>query len=105
MIPKIEDRDYKYQGNNICSIFATLNIYADDNTTIVDSVKLQANFDISDVDNVVAFATEQLSSQVMDYMSKLVYIDNLRKQIFPTSIDFKDAINSILDPIQASLVG
>lgn len=102
MQSKIENRSYKYQGNNICSIYATLNIY-DDNTNIIDTVKLSANFDITLIDTLKEDINTQLSGQISDYMEKFTLINNVREQLFPDANTFMDVVNTIFDPIEKSI--
>lgn len=102
MIPKIENRTYAYQGHNLCTIAATLNIY--DGTKIVASTGLSAEYNIKQLD----FATEitrQLTTRVTEFLGKLAEIEALRVVHFPTSINFDSAVNQIFDPIQTAIGG
>ena len=53
----------------------------------------------------IAEITRQLNEQVVAYMTKLATLDTLRQQLFPTSTDFKTAIDQIFDPIQTAIGG
>ena len=104
MLPKIENRAYHYQGNNVCAVSATLNIYADDGVTIVASTGLHASYNISQPD-YVAEITRQINQQVDDYLAKLAQLDAMRTAIFPDSTDFAAAVDMIFDPIQLAIGG
>ena len=102
MIPKLENRSYSYIGDNVCSISATLNIYA--GAVVVASTGLSASYNLSQPD-FVAEVTRQINAQVYSYLTKLGEVDTFRKAIFPNSIDFADAVNNIFDPIQTAIGG
>lgn len=102
MTPKIENRSYSYQGNNVCSVAATLNIYA--GAVVIASTGLTASYNISQPD-FIAEITRQLQVQVGDYLNKLAEVDALRQQILPTSTNFDEAVNQIFDPIQTAIGG
>lgn len=104
MKPKIENRTYSYSGYNVCSITATLNIYADDGTTLIDSFGLSASYDITQ-DDFPAEIARQINAQVSEYLAKLAAIDARRAVLFPTSTDFASAIDQIFDPIQTVIGG
>jgi hypothetical protein len=103
MIFKIEDKHYKYQGNNICSIFGTLKVYDSDQTTVLDSVILSANFDISNTETLLVDINNQLGAQVTEYMNKLLYVETLRTQLFPESTCFNDVLDTIFNTIESSI--
>lgn len=50
MKPRIENRSYSYQGDNVCSVSATLNIYADDGVTVIASAGLNASYNLAEID-------------------------------------------------------
>ena len=104
MKPKIENRAYSYLGNNVCSISATLNIYGDDNTTIIASTGLYASYNIAQPD-FLAEITRQINQQVNDYLNKLAELDAMRSALFPTSTNFTEAVDMIFDPIQTAIGG
>lgn len=104
MLPRIEHRDYTYQGENVCSISAVLNIYKDDGVTVVASTGLLATADISQPD-FHAEVNRQVNEQVAAYLTKLEELDTLRQQIFPASTDFQTAVDQIFDPIQSAIGG
>ena len=79
MIPKIENRAYHYQGDNVCAVSATLNIYGPDGVTIVASTGLNASYSIAQPD-YVADITRQINQQVGDYLAKLAQLDAMRNQ-------------------------
>lgn len=102
MIPKIENRSYSYQGDNVCNVSATLNIYS--GTTVIASTGISASYNISQPD----FATEitrQLQVQVASYLGKLAELEALRVERFPASTDFANAVDLIFDPIQTAIGG
>lgn len=104
MIPKIENRKYTYVGNDICNVSATLNVYKVEGGDIISSGSLSANCNITNI----AFVSEisnQLQGQAIDFLTKLNEIETLRKTIFPTSVDFDDAIDLIINPIQTAIGG
>ena len=102
MTPKIENRSYGYQSDNVCSVSATLNIYA--STDVVASTGLFASYNLSAPD-FAAEITRQITTQIHSYMQKLGEVDAFRKEIFPNSVDFADAVNNIFDPIQTAIGG
>ena len=104
MKPRIENRNYSYQGDNVCAVSATLNIYGPDGAAIVASTGLNASYNISQPD-YVAEITRQINQQVGDYLAKLAQLDAMRKAIFPDSADFAAAVDMIFDPIQAAIGG
>lgn len=102
MTPKIENRSYSYQGDNVCCVSAMLNIYS--GLDVIASTGLTASYNISQPD----FATEitrQLQTQVQAYLGKLAELELLRVARFPTSTDFVSAVNQIFDPIQTAIGG
>lgn len=104
MKPRIENRSYSYQGDNVCAVSATLNIYAADGTVVVASTGLSASYNLAQAD----FAAEigrQINEQVAAYLGKLAELDALRAARFPTSTDFQSAVDQIFDPIQAAIGG
>ena len=103
MTPKIENRAYSYQGDNVCAVSATLNIYGTDGA-IVAYTGLSASYNIAQPD-YVAEITRQINQQVGDYLAKLAQLDSMRKAIFPDSVDFAAAVDMIFDPIQAAIGG
>jgi hypothetical protein len=104
MIPKIENRSYSYQGDNVCSVSATLNIYTAEGGDIVASTGLNATYNLSQPDFVDEI-TRQLNEQVVAYMTKLGELAAMREAIFPGSTDFKTAVDMIFDPIQTAIGG
>lgn len=102
--PKIENRAYNYQGDDVCAVSATLNIYGPDGVSIVASTGLHASYNIAQPD-YVAEITRQINQQVGDYLAKLAQLDAMRKAIFPDSADFSAAVDMIFDPIQAAIGG
>ena len=104
MKPKIENRSCSYAGFDVCTVSATLNIYTDDLTKVLDSFGISASYNLKQED----FATEitrQLNAQINEYMAKLAEVDASRQQRFPTSTDFESAVNQIFDPIQTAIGG
>lgn len=104
MIPKIENRSYSYQGDNVCGISATLNIYADDNSTVVASTGLAASYNLAQ-DDFTSEIARQINGQVTAYLAKLAELDALRAVRFPASTDFISAVDQIFDPIQTAIQG
>ena len=104
MIPKIENRNYGYRGFNVVTVSATLNIYAADGTTLLDSFGIRAEYDITQSD-FVAEISRQLNSQISEYMTKLQQLEARRLEVFPTSTDFRDAVDQIFNPIQTAIGG
>lgn len=104
MIPKIENRSYSYAGLDVCTISATLNIYTDDLTKVLDSFGISASYNMKQTDFVTE-VTRQLNAQVNEYMTKLAELDAVRQQRFPTSTDFESAVNQVFDPIQMAIGG
>jgi len=102
MIPKIENRTYSYQGENVCNVSATLNIYAGD--TVIASTGVSASYNLTESD-FAAEISRQIMVQVQSYLGKLAELDALRAARFPTSTDFTSAMNHIFDPIQAAIGG
>jgi len=86
MLPKIENRSYSYQGDNVCTVSATLNIYHTGTLALVASTGLSATYNISQLD-FIAEITRQLNEQVVAYMTKLATLDALRQQLFPDHQD------------------
>lgn len=104
MLPKIENRTYQYQGNDICAILATLNIYADDGVTLVSSTGLFASYNIAQSDFVDEIR-RQLSFQVQEYLNKLLDLDAKRLARVPDSTSFAHAVDLIINPIQTAIGG
>ena len=104
MVVKIENRLYTYLGDDVCAISATMNVYADDRTTIIASTGLSAQYNITH-DDYVAEITRQLLTQAQAYLVKMAYLDQQRQARVPDSTSFADAINRIIDPIQTALGG
>lgn len=104
MIPRIENRKYHYSGMDVCSVYASLNIYADDGTTILHSTGLVASYNMNQ-DDFVEEITRQLQSQVQEYLTKLLEVDARRQALFPGSVDFSTALDLIFDPIQVGIGG
>jgi hypothetical protein len=102
MTPKIENRSYSYQGDNVCAVSATLNIY--NGEVVIASTGLTASYNISQPD-FAAEITRQLQVQVSSYLGKLAELDAMRVARFPDSTDFADAVNLIFDPIQTAIGG
>lgn len=102
MTPKIENRSYSYQGFNVCSVSATLNIYAGE--SVIASTGLSASYNISEPDFPQEI-TRQLNEHVFSYLGKLAELEALRVARFPTSTDFESAVNQIFDPIQTAIGG
>lgn len=102
MTPRIENRTYSYQGDNICTVSATLNIYV--TGVVVATTALSASYNIA-AEDFVAEVTRQLNAQVTAYLGKLMELDALRQTLFPTSVDFASAVDLIFDPIQAAIGG
>jgi len=102
MTPKIENRTYSYQGENVCNVSATLNIYAGD--TVIASTGVSASYNLAQPD-FAAEISRQLMVQVQSYLGKLNELDALRAERFPTSTDFASAVNQIFDPIQTAIGG
>ena len=102
MTPKLENRTYSYQGNNVCTVSATLNIYV--GTVVIASTSVSASYNLAQPD-FAAEITRQLQTQIADYLGKLAELDTLRVARFPTSIDFASAVNQIFDPIQIAIGG
>lgn len=102
MIPKLENRTYSYQGNNVCSVSATLNIYAGE--TLIASSGVTASYNLNEAD-FHAEISRQLQDQISAYLLKLAELDALRAARFPTSTDFTSAVNQIFDPIQSAIGG
>lgn len=104
MILKIENRTYSYQGENTCAISATLNIYNDNGGGVIASRDLCASADLSQPDFVEQISL-QIGEQISGYVAKLADLDRMRKEIFPDSVDFADAVDKVLDPIQTAIGG
>jgi len=104
IIPKIENRAYHYQGDNVCSVSATLNIYAPDGVSIVASTGINASYNIAQPD-YLAEINRQLTEQVMTYLSKLQELEQMRLAILPESASFAEAVDMIFDPIQTAIGG
>ena len=102
MVPKLENRSYGYNGDNSCTVSATLNIYS--GVTIIASTGLSASANIS-LPEFAAEISKQINSQIASYMGKLSELETLRVARFPTSTDFASAVNQILDPIQIAIGG
>lgn len=103
MTPKIENRAYAYQGDNVCSVSATLNIYAPSGQ-IIASTGISASYNLTQED-FAAEITRQVQEQVSAYLIKLAEVDELRIARFPTSTDFASAVDQIFDPIQTAIGG
>lgn len=104
MTPKIENRSYSYQGFNVVTITAVLNIYSADGVTVIASTGLSASYNIQQPD-FAAEVARQINTQVSEYLAKLQELEARRATLFPTSTDFTGAVNQILDPIQAAIGG
>lgn len=104
MTPKIENRSYNYQGDNVCNVSATLNIYGPDGVTIVVSTGISASYNIAEPDFLVEI-NRQLTEQVMAYLGKLQELEQMRLAILPASTSFADAVDMIFDPIQTAIGG
>jgi hypothetical protein len=102
MTPKIENRSYSYQGDNVCCISATLNIY--DLDVIIASTGVSASYNLSQPD-FVAEITRQLQTQIISYLNKLGELDVMRANLMPASTSFAHAIDLIIDPIQTAIGG
>lgn len=102
MTPKIENRSYSYQGDNVCNVSATLNIYNGD--TVIASTGISASYNISQSD-FAAEITRQLQVQIASYLGKLAELDAMRVARFPASTDFTHAVDLIFDPIQIAIGG
>lgn len=104
MIPKIENRKYTYVGNDICNVSAILNVYKVEGGDVISSGALSASCNITSV-NFVSEISNQLQGQAVDFLTKLNEIETFRKAIFPTSVDFDDAVDLIINPIQTAIGG
>lgn len=104
MTPRIENRTYSYQGDNVCHVSATLNIYGPDGVTIVASTGISASYNIAQPD-FLAEINRQLTEQVMAYLAKLQELEQMRMAILPASTSFADAVDMIFDPIQTAIGG
>jgi hypothetical protein len=104
MTPRIESRSYSYQGYNVVSITATLNIYAVDGVTVIASTGLNASYNLMEPD-FEAEVTRQINAQVSEYLAKLQELEARRQALFPDSADFTAAVNLIFDPIQTAIGG
>jgi hypothetical protein len=98
---KIESRQYRYLGDNMCMVYATLNVYTEEGR-IVATTKLTSSKDITATSFVSDIQTD-ISSKATEYLQKLIELDTYRLQHLPGSIDFADAINMILSPIEGGL--
>jgi hypothetical protein len=103
MIVKIENRTYSYQGENVCAVSASLNIYNDADEYVAGR-DLCASADIT-ADDFPAQITNQIIEQSVSYLTKLNDLDQMRRQKFPDSVDFNDAVDKIFDGIQAAITG
>ena len=102
MIPKIENRSYSYNGDNSCTVSATLNIYAGAVVIASTGISATANIGLPEFNTEIS---KQLNTQIGAYLSKLNELETLRAARFPTSTDFVSAVNQIFDPIQIAIGG